>query len=452
MRINVTIIANLHAFTTVFANLFAPVIANLFAKRSNKMNHLSNDQHISQDLLLRYVEDDCSRLEMRKIDRHLTTCPMCSDAVEGLMLLSVPTVVVDNLNKKIEEKVEQWTAEKAIEKLLEIVPQTPSEMPILTPVLTVVKRSFWRQSWAAAAAILLLVSGSFWVFNNTQKDEKQAVASSGVAILPDSDTIGNLNTPPQYAAAETAKNDAKTAAPSELKGNDNTAFATVVPSGVASVEMEETNVNVKDNVGKKQADGVGEKAVLNESKPNADIAVVDNVSIKPATSAPASAYSTAPAYDRTQDYAGASNTNSVPRTETPASAKPKKTPATKLEEKDDKVIQSESAKNAKEVVVTGATKAKKQEPSTPFVSSTSDQFLSLADLYFKQKYYETAATNYAQFINLEPSGDRYERAFFQLATCYVNMNRKADAKVIFQKLVGMNGQYERAAKKALKDL
>ena len=144
--------------------------------------------------------------------------------------------------------------------------------------------------------------------------------------------------------------------------------------------------------------------------------------------------------------------NNVPRSETPVPTKPKSASVTKLEEKEDNVRYSESRKEAKEVVVTGAAKAKKQEPITPLVFSTSDQILSRADLYFKQKYYETAATDYAQFINLETSGDRYERAFFQLATCYVNMNRKADAKVIFQKLVGMNGQYERAAKKALKDL
>ena len=412
------------------------------------MNHLSNDQHISQEKLLRYVEDDCSRIEMREIDHHLATCSMCSDAVEGLMLLSAPTVVVDNLNKKIDEKVAAWKAEKSTE--------IPVEVPVLIPILTVVKSPFWQQRWAAAAAVLLLVSGSFWVFNNSQKTEKQAVASAENVILPNLDTIDNPNAPPQYAATETAKNDAKTAAPNVLNNENKIASNTPTPSGITSADMADVNSNFKDNLRKNQADGVSEKAAPSAPKPSTDIAVVDNVSAKPAANstanAPTSAYESAPAYERTRDYPGATMQNTVQRPETPVPAKPKSASVTKLEEKDDNVKYSKSKESAKEVVVTSAAKAKKQESSTPSVSSTSDQLLSRADGYFKQKHYETAAADYAQFINLEPSGDRYERAFFQLATCYVNMNRKADAKVIFQKLVGMNGQYERAAKKALKDL
>ena len=384
---------------------------------------------------------------MREIDRHLATCPMCSDAVEGLMLLSKPTIVLDNLNKKIDEKVGNFAVGKTVE--------TPPEMRVLPSILTVVKRPFWQQRWAAAAAILLFVTGSFWIFNNAQKFDKQAVASKEATILPNSDTATNFNAPPQYATSETTKNATenvvKTVAPIELREHGKTT-KTTTPSGFAGEEMADDNTNLKDDLGKKQADRVGEKPLSDESKSNADIAIMDNASVQPNAPAPAPTYSAAPAYDRTEGYAGAANMNSVPRTETATSAKPKKAPVTKFEEKGDNAKQSKSKESAQEVAVTSAAKAQKQGTSTPSVSGTSDQLLSRADLYFKQKYYETAAADYAQFINLEPSGDRYERAFFQLATCYVNMNRKADAKVMFQKLVGMNGTYERAAKKALKDL
>ena len=91
-------------------------------------------------MLLRYVEDACSRTEMREIDRHLATCPMCSDAVEGLMLLSEPSVAVANLNKRIDARV------------AEIGTGKPTETPVLTVVeevveqpLRVVKRPFWQQ-------------------------------------------------------------------------------------------------------------------------------------------------------------------------------------------------------------------------------------------------------------------------------------------------------------------
>jgi hypothetical protein len=158
------------------------------------MSHLDNEQHISQEDLLRYVEDDCSRLEMRTIDRHLATCPMCSDAVEGLMLLSEPSVAVANLNERIDKKVAEKIAEKPVE--------TPIKTPIKEPVFEVVKRPFWQQRWAAAAAILLLFSGSFWFYNNSQKTKKQSVASS--ESIPTTDSVENRT--PQYNASETAKN------------------------------------------------------------------------------------------------------------------------------------------------------------------------------------------------------------------------------------------------------
>jgi tetratricopeptide (TPR) repeat protein len=422
-------------------------------------------QHISQENLLRYVEDDCSRTEMRDIDRHLATCPMCSDAVEGLMLLSVPSVVVDNLNKKIDEKVATWAAEKPIVE--------PIDIPVLTPILTVVKRPFWQQRWAAAAAVLLLVSGSFWIFNNAQKTDNKVVASSENAILPNSDTIENLNTPPQYAAAETAKNDNNSTPTTIQKEEDNKALKTTT-TGTSDVAVVEDNGRFKDNLGKNQADGLSDKITEKESQrssPSAEIAVEDNVAAKPAANASTGTYSSSPQYDRTANYPGAGIQNSVPRPETSVPTKPKDVVILQNDENIDGVKQSKSKEKREEVVATGAAKAKKYDapksatkqpaPATnasstgitpPSVSTTSDQVLSRADGFFKQKYYETAAAEYTQFLNLEPSGNRHERALFQLATCYVNLNRKVEAKIIFQKLVGMNGQYERAAKKALKSL
>jgi Putative zinc-finger len=173
------------------------------------MSFLSNE-HISQQDLLRYVEDDCSRLEMRAIDRHLATCPACSDAVEGLMLLSEPSVAVAELNKKIDakvaEKIAEKTNEKPFEKPLKSPVNSPVNSPIEPPVLRVIKRPFWQQRWAAAAAILLLFSGSFWFYKNTQTTEKQAVANAESAILTDSLEKGT----PQYMERNDIPNIGKT--------------------------------------------------------------------------------------------------------------------------------------------------------------------------------------------------------------------------------------------------
>ena len=170
-----------------------------------------------------------------------------------------------------------------------------------------------------------------------------------------------------------------------------------------------------------------------------------------------------PQTDRTRDYQGAANSNSVPRPAVSVETPSKYESGKKNEEKMADVKASESKESMQDVVVTGTAKAKKsQPPSTAYkpqatpvtssVSNASDAVLSRADAYFKQKDYEKAATEYTQFTNSETSGDRYERALFQIASAYVKLNRKAEAKAIFEKLVNMNGQFERASKKALKDL
>ena len=396
------------------------------------MSHLTNEQHISQENLLRYVEDDCSRLEMREIDRHLATCPMCSDAVEGLMLLSEPSIAIAHLNKRIDDKI----AEKINEKTVEI--------PFEQPILTVIKRPFWQQRWAAAAAVLLLASGSIWLFKNTQNAEKQAVASKQSEII--TDTVSS-NTPPQYAAAETAKKDqvsAKLGAPNSVANNSELTPLKENKSGV-----------LKDNLDRKTDTFSNYKTPQKEAKPNADIALADqHRAVEKTVSKPTSVpVTSAPQGDRTRDYAGASAQNSVPSATTAAAMKSKDTEVAKAEDAENEAKKTD--KSLEEVVVVGSSKAKKSMPAAkapPSVSVSPDYILSSADGYFKQKYYETAATEYTRFLNTETSGDRHERALFQLATCYVKLNKKAEAKIIFEKLSAMNGQYERAAKKALKDL
>jgi tetratricopeptide (TPR) repeat protein len=396
------------------------------------MSHLTNEQHISQENLLRYVEDDCSRLEMREIDRHLATCPMCSDAVEGLMLLSEPSMAVAHVNKRIDDKV----AEKINEKKVEI--------PFEQPILTVIKRPFWQQRWAAAAAVLLLAGGSIWLFKNTQSSEKQAIASMQSEVI--TDTVSS-SSPPQYAAAETAKKDeisAKLSTPNSVANNSEL------------TQLKENKKEVlKDNLNKKSDTISNYKTPPKEAKPSADIALADqNKAVEKTVSKPTSAPATyAPQADRKRDYAGASAQNSVPSATTAAAMKSKDAEVAKAEDVENEA--KKTNKSLEEVVVVGSSKAKKSIPpakAPPSVSVSPDYILSSADVYFKQKYYETAATEYTRFLNTETSGDRHERALFQLATCYVKLNKKAEAKIIFEKLSAMNGQYERAAKKALKDL
>ena len=51
-------------------------------------NIVPNENCLTEAQLLQYLGDECSSAEEKAVDRHLTHCPMCSDALEGTMLLN----------------------------------------------------------------------------------------------------------------------------------------------------------------------------------------------------------------------------------------------------------------------------------------------------------------------------------------------------------------------------
>jgi hypothetical protein len=376
------------------------------------MSPLSNEQHITQDLLLRYVEDDCSRTEMREIDRHLATCSMCSDAVEGLLLLSQPSVAVAQLDKKIDAAIEEKKAEKSIEKSIKM----PIEIPTQQPILKVVKRPFWQQGWAAAAAVLLLASGSIWVYNGA-KAEKKAIASAEIQADPDAElgnnavamTLDSLNQTPQYADAKTAKREEIVA---DLTQSDRFVKTESAP--------------LKPEVSGKTTNAINVPTLPKKSVPNSDIgANSDNISTtkvvpQAATSAPA-AYSTHT--DSTQAFAVvAAQKNKAQASSPPLSAKVKE--AAKPEDSEN--VENNVVKKRSKAVVSSPAKAKKpmaEAKAAPSVSTTSDPILSRADDHYNNKNYEAAVADYTKFLAQETEGDNYDHAFFQLANCYLKLNK-----------------------------
>jgi TolA-binding protein/anti-sigma factor RsiW len=453
-------------------------IQNDLQEEFKKMSQFSNEQHISQQDLLRYVEDDCSRTEMRAIDRHLATCPMCSDAVEGLMLLSDPSVAVAQLDKKIDEKV----AEKIVEKPI----GTPVEQPVEKPIFEVVKRPFWQQRWAAAAAVLLMASGSIWVYKNTQKAEKQAVASAEIQAAPSSELENSaasavsvytdtLAQTPQYAAAQTVK---KTTNPAQSTPSGS---PTSTSSSQDIAQNAPQSRGVEPVLAEKAARDAKNRKAETRSKPTAEIVEVAPAAYK--TGKPRISADTISIYtptDRNRDFAEASAQKSMPRPTEQEASKLKDVESVKSEEKkqvntdrykEDVVVQAEKKRGidmpAKKTVPMSApapkTNGSVTSPATTTTSGSTtggyaspttdyDQVFNRAESYFRQKNYEEAAKEYAHFLNLDTSGNRPEHALFQLANCYLKLNKKADAKVLFEKLSAANGQYQRAAKKALKDL
>lgn len=74
---------------------------------NNKINHIfSASDCSSEEVLLLYVSGKLNREQTHAIESHLADCEMCSDYVEGLILLQNPErikAIVETLNRKIDD-------------------------------------------------------------------------------------------------------------------------------------------------------------------------------------------------------------------------------------------------------------------------------------------------------------------------------------------------------------
>lgn len=111
---------------------------------------------ISSDMLLKYVKGELSGLERNQIERHLTSCEMCSDELEGLSLLADPNAIVEiesNLNRGVDEDI--IGAEK--------------------------QKPVWGFYLRIAASIILLVGVSSLIYIRSFKDSQKKMTAENIA-------------------------------------------------------------------------------------------------------------------------------------------------------------------------------------------------------------------------------------------------------------------------------
>lgn len=74
-------------------------------------NNISNNNEgcMTSDMLLKYIKGELSGFEKNRVERHLSSCEMCSDELEGLLLLQNPddiSKIENRLNARIDEVVD----------------------------------------------------------------------------------------------------------------------------------------------------------------------------------------------------------------------------------------------------------------------------------------------------------------------------------------------------------
>jgi len=64
-----------------------------------------NNECIPSEMLLRYLKGDLSGAERNRVERHVASCPMCSDELEGLSQLKNPEQI-DDISNRLNERID----------------------------------------------------------------------------------------------------------------------------------------------------------------------------------------------------------------------------------------------------------------------------------------------------------------------------------------------------------
>jgi len=123
-----------------------------------KLNNIfSNTECISTDEMINFLNSNLSEKENNRIEKHLLSCDMCKDEIEGIAeMINVDKIdkIVFELNKKIDNRIKQKT----------------------------VKTIFFKRSYLQiAAVILILISSTFFINNFINFSAKEMQSTKSVS-------------------------------------------------------------------------------------------------------------------------------------------------------------------------------------------------------------------------------------------------------------------------------
>ena len=145
---------------------------------------ISSAQCLTEDQTLRYVEGTMTREEERAVDRHIASCDLCSDAIEGAMLIPKDDFVKHSTN--IAQKIDQIFIEKPSNTEGVIQKSDTTLKPI---------RQLRLLRWVATAAASILVLATLGIWFLTTDAPKNDAVAEAKEIVPDPNQSG---LPPQY--------------------------------------------------------------------------------------------------------------------------------------------------------------------------------------------------------------------------------------------------------------
>ncbi len=367
-------------------------------------NVVPKEDCLTELQLLRYLHDDCSADVMRAIDHHLTHCPMCSDALEGTMLLGKHRL--ERSLKHLDAKIDTRFSDKT--KVFEM------EKPVLT-VVKKPKRRLWL--WAAASIAIL--------------------ATAGIVLL--TKPVDPLFTLPTVANTE----------------GRTSSYETTTERAIAS----QNGVSQANSLNKEGETGV-DKGVADGNTPadaNNDISRTDDRSVAATTtSGGRSEVGTKPlAIENTegdvafaqkqtkdddakiQDVAVADSYNKT------NSAKEKQAQASPTTSQSDNNYPGAAAQNVMIERQSRAAKAKQ-------ITSDGLADYQIGMQFYTKEDYNSAIAQLNRVLAKQNKGVVYENALWYLANSYLKLGKNQDGRILLQRVVAEKGKYAQQAAALLK--
>ena len=363
-------------------------------------NIVPNEDCLTELQLLRYLHDDCSAEVMRAIDHHLTHCPMCSDALEGTMLLGKHRL--ERSLKHLDAKIDTRFSDKT--KVFEM------EKPVLR-VVKKPKRRLWL--WAAASIAILATAGIVLLTKPIEPlSSLPTVANTeGGAVLYQTTPDETVPTQNDVSQANSLKNEGKTgvdkgvtdsklpAANNDVSRTDESSIAATTTSGGRN-DVESKPITTENTEG---------DAAFVQKQTKADDANLQEVAV-------------ADSYKKTN------------------SAKDKQTQAT-----------SQSNNNypgaaAQNVVIERQSRAAKAKQSAD--DGLADYQLGMQ--FYTKGEYSSAIAQLNRVVAKQNKGVVYENALWYLANSYLKQGKKQEAQVLLQRIVAEKGRYAQQASALLK--
>jgi FimV-like protein len=403
------------------------------------MNNIvpADEDCLSQDQLSRYVQEDCNLEEMRWIDRHLLNCPMCSDAVEGVMLSDLADFqsVMSRVEAKIEDKVKTSWAPKI---------DTPSMAVVSPKRFTIGQRGL---KWAAAAGLTGIMALGVWEYSTqnrsiSKSEAKMAVLAESPAAPTEADMAAAPAAPaamPQVAAPTGMSKSAPPAAANQPKNAPLP--ATTLPNVYADApsKQPETSVPVQPETAQKT-----DVAIVSPNKNKEESPILDNSTKKPASDAINEVK-----ISETKAEAKAE----IARTKDADMAKLPTSPAPSVASAPPSVYEREDG-------YAGAANQRVQGAASPAKKSKIRKNNNASVLYqnaynaYNQKSYELAIAGFNQVLAQQPldKNEIYENTLWYLSDAYLQMGDKVKAKALLERIVAEKLQNQQKAAQKLKHL